>query len=76
MNTETRSSSVAERIWSECEERCIQCDKNQIPIKLTADCYIFYGTPITWDCRTQGKCKEMRFYALTGGKRVTILEYV
>lgn len=66
--------TIAEKIWNESEQQGIQCNRNQLPIKIGADCYVFYGTALTQECRLYGSCKEMRYYALTGGSYVRILK--
>ena len=47
-----------------------------MPIKLTADCYLFYATEVTDGCHKYGLCEEELFYAITGGKNITILKEV
>tara|TARA_R110002012_G_scaffold81786_1_gene206902 strand:- start:2580 stop:2813 length:234 start_codon:yes stop_codon:yes gene_type:complete len=68
-------NEIADKIEEACKGKVIY-DKTTLPIKLTADCYLFYGTELSEACHTRGHCKEVRYYALTGGQYVTILKEV
>ena len=68
---------IPERIQEACATLNILYEpQNNMPIKLTADCYLFYGTEVTEACHNYGQCKEELYYAITGGKNVTILKEV
>lgn len=61
------------KLMIECSKRNIAYDLHLNPIKIGPDCYQFYGTRLTEDCRRQGKCKVETYYALTGGNNLVIL---
>ena len=63
---------LATQLVSVCEEQGLEYDPNVLPVKLTADCYIIYATPVNHDCKTYGKCKVNQYYALTGGDTIKI----
>ena len=44
------------------------------PVKVGPDCYYFYATNLDDTCRKMGYCKEEKFYALTGGDRIDIID--
>ena len=48
-------------------------DNRVSPIKIGPDCYMFYATRLSHECRTAGYCKEDKYFALTGGKSIVIL---
>jgi len=58
---------------SMCFQHNIAYNSQEIPIKIGPDCYLFHATNLTYECRTAGYCKEDRYYALTGGQDVVIL---
>ena len=66
--------NVAEKIWKESKAQGIEYNPTHLPIKITADCYIFYATPMNEDCTKHGNCKVLQYYALTGGECVRILK--
>lgn len=56
-----------------CNEHNLAYNSKEIPIKIGPDCYLFHATHLTYECRTAGYCKEERYFALTGGEKVVIL---
>lgn len=65
---------LAQVIHIKCKELDIDYDPSALPIKLTADCYIIYGTPLNEDCTKSGKCRVFPYYAMTGGDSIQILD--
>ena len=57
---------------------CGQCnlayDLTHQPMKVGPDCYMFYATELDYSCRKEGKCKQSKYYALTGGERIDIID--
>lgn len=66
---------LAEKLVGVCEEQGLEYDPRVLPIKLTADCYIFYATPLSTQCTSHGDCKVQQYYALTGGDTIKICNY-
>jgi len=56
-----------------CKLHDIVYDDKTLPIKFGPDCYVFYGTPLTDGCKSSGKCREVAYYALTGGEQIEIM---
>ena len=67
-------SQLAEKLVGVCADQGLNYDPLVLPIKLTADCYIVYCTPMVDACTSQGKCQVKQFYALTGGKTIKITD--
>ena len=67
-------SQLADRIMSLCEVHGIVYDPKLLPVKLTADCYIFHATPLTPECKLHGSCRLIPYYALTGGETIQIMK--
>jgi len=65
---------LAKQLVSVCKEQDLDYDPRILPIKLTADCYIIYATPMSHDCRRDGKCSVTQYYALTGGDAIQIVD--
>ena len=65
-------TQLAEQLVGVCADQGLDYDPEFLPIKLTADCYIVYCTPMVDDCKLQGRCQVKQFYALTGGKTIKI----
>ena len=65
---------LAEQLVSVCEQQGLEYDPRVLPIKLTADCYIIYATPMSTECKSYGACKVQQYYALTGGNDIKIVE--
>lgn len=61
-------------IESKCREMNIDYDPNVLPIKLTADCYIIYATPLDDGCTKSGHCRVYPYYAMTGGDTIEIFK--
>ena len=59
-------NELAKRLVEVCRDEGLEYDPRVLPIKLTADCYIIYATPIDDDCKSNGKCQVKQYYALTG----------
>lgn len=57
-----------------CSKHNLSYSLHQQPIKVGPDCYLFYATELTKQCRKEGKCKYESYYALTGGGDITILD--
>ena len=66
--------NITNLIWEECDKQNILVDKVHSPIKVGPDCYLFYGTPLYPGCRPTGDCRNIRYYALTGGQEVRITQ--
>ena len=65
-------TELAKQLVEVTQEYDLIYDPCVLPVKLTADCYIVYCTPMVDDCKLQGKCQVKQFYALTGGKTIKI----
>ena len=65
---------LAEQLVSTCKQQGLDYDPRVLPIKLTADCYIIYATPLSNECKSYGDCKVQQYYALTGGDTIKIVE--
>ena len=66
--------NVAESIYEEAEKVGLMVDHHRPPIKVTGDCYMFYGVAQTEACRRWGGCEQHNYYAFTGSDdRVTIV---
>ena len=65
---------IHSKLMIECSKHNIAYDLHLKPIKIGPDCYQFYGTQLTEDCRRHGKCKVETYYALTGGDILVILD--
>lgn len=66
-------TELAQKLVKVCNDEGLDYDPNVLPVKLTADCYIIYATPRTEECKNSGDCKVNRYYALTGGKTIEII---
>ena len=66
-------TELAQKLVEVCKDKGLDYDPNVLPIKLTADCYIIYATPRTEECKSNGDCRVNRYYALTGGKTIKII---
>ena len=69
-----RLTELANDLVSVCEQQNLDYDPSVLPVKLTADCYIIYATPMSVDCKSHGDCKVQQYYALTGGDNIKIVE--
>ena len=58
----------------ECGSHNLAYSINQQPVKVGPDCYMFYATNLTEQCRKHGQCKYEPYYALTGGDTITLLD--
>ena len=67
-------TKLAESLVPVCKAQGLDYDPRVLPVKLTADCYIIYCTPKTDDCVSKGDCKVDRYYALTGGNTIKIID--
>ena len=56
-----------------CDNYNLTYDNSVSPIKIGPDCYMFYSTHLSHECRTAGYCKEDNYYVLTGGDTYVIL---
>ena len=65
---------LASMLVEVCNEQGLDYDERVLPIKLTADCYIFYATPMDEQCTSNGDCQVKQYYALTGGDTIKIEE--
>ena len=65
-------SSLAQDLVHICESQGLHYDPGVLPIKLTADCYIIYATPMTDGCQSYGDCQVKQYYALTGGDTIKV----
>ena len=63
-------TDLTEQIWAECDRMGLLYDKVHLPIKIGPDCYIIYATT----CEAHGDCRRRRYYALTGGNTVKLIE--
>lgn len=43
------------------------------PVKVGPDSYMFYATQLTEECRKSGQCLYQRFYVLTNGPELVIM---
>jgi len=65
---------LAYLLVDECKKNNLEYDPNVLPVKLTADCYIIYATPVDYNCHKHGDCQVKQYYALTGGETIRICE--
>lgn len=56
-----------------CEDYGLSYNTQHAPIKIGPDIYMFAAVDLNIICRKHGQCKQERYYALTGGERVDIL---
>ena len=56
-----------------CTSHNLSYNNRETPIKIGPDCYMFYATHLSHECKTAGYCKEDKFYVLTGGSTYVIL---
>ena len=66
--------NIIESIHQQCDELGLLYDPLHSPIKIGPDCYMFMAVRKTEECKSQGRCKQERFYALTGGRYVIITQ--
>ena len=64
---------LAEELVTVCKNNNLEYDPRVLPVKLTADCYIIFATPMTDNCTHHGDCKVNQYYALTGGDTIRIV---
>ena len=69
-----RLTELADHLVGVCQEQNLDYDPSVLPVKLTADCYIIYATPMSDNCKSYGDCKVQQYYALTGGDIIKIVE--
>ena len=67
-------TTIAELIYNECTAMGLLIDKSLNPIKVGPDCYMLYATELNDNCKQYGNCQQKRFYALTGGEQIQIVE--
>ncbi len=67
-------TQISEQIQTICDNNQIIYNSTELPIKVGPDCYLFYAVPNTDDCQSHGACKQIPYYALTGGSTVTVEE--
>lgn len=70
----TELNALHEHLQVLCGQFGLACNKSDFPVKVGPDCYYFYATRLEDNCRRQGYCKEEKFYALTGGRCVDIMD--
>jgi len=66
--------TLAASITLQCSNVGVVYDISQLPTKIGPDCYMIQGTRLSNECRSQGKCLVERFYALTGGETISIVD--
>ena len=64
---------LVDKLIPVCGELGLAFDMKTQPIKVGPDCYYFYATYVDDNCHRLGYCKEERFYALTGGKTIEVM---
>ena len=62
------------RLIAKCSEYRLAYDSSISPVKVGPDCYYFYATPVDEKCQKLGFCKEEKYYALTGGSTIQIID--
>ena len=67
-------AALRNRLILECSKYNLAFDLSIQPVKLGPDCYYFYATHVDPICRRVGICKEVKFYLLTGGEELVILD--
>ena len=65
---------LASKLVEVCKEQGLDYDERVLPVKLTADCYIFYAVPLNDKCVGNGDCQVKQYYALTGGETIKIVD--
>jgi len=73
-NAQTDLKALAARITLQCDNVGVVYDISQLPTKIGPDCYMIQGTRLSNECKSQGKCLVERFYALTGGQTISIVD--
>ena len=68
-------TELADKLFTLCKECDIVYDKSFLPVKLTTDCYMFYGTPLDTECKMFGNCRVYTYYALTGKDNIEIKKH-
>ena len=66
-------TELAQQIQDKCTEEGIIYDDSSLPIKFGPDCYIFHGTPKSYECEKQGKCRVLPYYAYVGREKIDIM---
>ena len=70
----TQTQEIQQTLTLLCSKYNLAYNIQHLPVKIGPDCYLFYATKLTDKCRKEGKCKESKYYALTGGDKVLILD--
>ena len=65
--------NIVERIRLTCESHQIRMGMD-IPIKVGPDVYMFMAVKMTDSCRRAGICRYQKYYALTGGREVKLID--
>ncbi len=66
-------NQLNEVLTTMCGDNNLAFDNNNCPIKIGPDCYMFYATELHSSCRQHGQCLESKYYALTGGDTIKLL---
>jgi hypothetical protein len=66
--------TLSEQLTQLCGQYDLAFARSIQPVKVGPDCYYFYATRLHDECRRIGFCKEEKFYALTGGERIDIVD--
>lgn len=66
-------NTLANDLVSLCENVNLVYDNTRLPVKIGPDCYMFYATQLTNECKSWGQCRSERYYALSGGDKIDIL---
>ena len=74
MNHKFTLEELNNHLVMECSKLNLAYSMHQQPVKVGPDCYLFYATELTEQCRKSGECKYQPFYALTGGGVITVLD--
>ena len=68
------STELKNKLTMLCSKHNLAYNINELPTKVGPDCYMFYATSLNYECRKLGFCKENKYFALTGGDTIVILD--
>jgi hypothetical protein len=66
--------TINQQIYDQCDTDNLIPSRDPGPIKIGPDCYLVYATELNNHCKTSGRCRVERFYALTGGESIRIIK--
>lgn len=67
-------TTLADELVSLCDNVNLVYDNTKLPVKIGPDCYMFYATHLTNECKSWGQCRSERYYAIANGTDCVILD--